>query len=61
MYKHLFILENAPCQYWKEVAEKRRKALYETLKENEKVCIEYNLYYVKCGRIVFLLLLIIAL
>ncbi|XP_040823633.1 geminin [Ochotona curzoniae] len=33
----LMVKENAPSQYWKEVAEKRRKALYETLKENEKL------------------------
>ncbi|MBV94851.1 Geminin, partial [Eschrichtius robustus] len=29
--------ENPSSQYWKEVAEKRRKALYEALKENEKL------------------------
>ncbi|XP_076999921.1 geminin isoform X2 [Tamandua tetradactyla] len=33
----LMIKENPSSQYWKEVAEKRRKALYETLKENEKL------------------------
>uniref|UniRef100_A0A8D0RDY2 Multicilin n=1 Tax=Sus scrofa TaxID=9823 RepID=A0A8D0RDY2_PIG len=33
----LMITENPSSQYWKEVAEKRRKALYETLKENEKL------------------------
>ncbi|XP_049510753.1 geminin isoform X2 [Panthera uncia] len=32
----LMIAENPSSQYWKEVAEKRRKALYEALKENEK-------------------------
>ncbi|KAM5167086.1 geminin isoform 2-T2 [Callospermophilus lateralis] len=32
----LMIKENPSSQYWKEVAEKRRKALYEALKENEK-------------------------
>jgi geminin len=37
-----FISETPSSQYWKEVAEKRRKALYEALKENEKVFIEYN-------------------
>lgn len=29
--------ENPSSQYWKEVAEQRRKALYEALKENEKL------------------------
>lgn len=43
--KHSFILENPSPQYWKEVAEKRRKALYEALKENEKVCTGYNLWH----------------
>ncbi|XP_015996379.1 geminin isoform X1 [Rousettus aegyptiacus] len=33
----LMITENPSSQYWKEVAEKRRKALYEALKENEKL------------------------
>ncbi|KAB0355029.1 hypothetical protein FD755_022488 [Muntiacus reevesi] len=33
----LMITENPSPQYWKEVAEKRRKALYEALKENEKL------------------------
>ncbi|XP_003416486.1 geminin [Loxodonta africana] len=33
----LMIKENPPSHYWKEVAEKRRKALYEALKENEKL------------------------
>ncbi|XP_074128954.1 geminin isoform X2 [Sminthopsis crassicaudata] len=33
----LMIKENPPPQYWKEVAEKRRKALYEVLQENEKL------------------------
>ncbi|XP_051025294.1 geminin [Acomys russatus] len=33
----LMIKENPSSQYWKEVAEKRRKALHETLKENEKL------------------------
>nr|XP_013006851.2 geminin isoform X1 [Cavia porcellus] len=33
----LMISETPSSQYWKEVAEKRRKALYETLKENEKL------------------------
>ncbi|XP_036767563.1 geminin isoform X1 [Manis pentadactyla] len=33
----LLITENPSSQYWKEVAEKRRKALYEALKENEKL------------------------
>ncbi|KAI5765631.1 unnamed protein product [Gulo gulo] len=33
----LMIAENPSSQYWKEVAEKRRKALYEALKENEKL------------------------
>lgn len=31
----LMIAENPSSQYWKEVAEKRRQALYEALKENE--------------------------
>ncbi|KAF6292914.1 geminin DNA replication inhibitor [Rhinolophus ferrumequinum] len=33
----LMITENPSSQYWKEMAEKRRKALYEALKENEKL------------------------
>lgn len=33
----LMIKENPSPQYWKEVAEQRRKALYEALKENEKL------------------------
>ncbi|XP_004432125.1 geminin [Diceros bicornis minor] len=33
----LMITEHPSSQYWKEVAEKRRKALFETLKENEKL------------------------
>ncbi|KAI4560939.1 hypothetical protein MJG53_017568 [Ovis ammon polii x Ovis aries] len=33
----LMITENPSPHYWKEVAEKRRKALYEALKENEKL------------------------
>ncbi|XP_007487925.1 geminin isoform X2 [Monodelphis domestica] len=33
----LMIKENPPSQYWKEVAEKRRKVLYEVLQENEKL------------------------
>ncbi|KAL6088450.1 hypothetical protein STEG23_031411 [Scotinomys teguina] len=33
----LMIKENPSSQYWKEMAERRRKALYEALKENEKL------------------------
>ncbi|XP_032717542.1 geminin [Lontra canadensis] len=33
----LMIAENPSSQYWKEVAEKRRKALSEALKENEQL------------------------
>ncbi|XP_036044445.1 LOW QUALITY PROTEIN: geminin [Onychomys torridus] len=33
----LMIKENPSSQYWKEVAEKRRRALCEALKENEKL------------------------
>ncbi|CAK6439128.1 unnamed protein product [Pipistrellus nathusii] len=33
----LMVAENPSSQYWKEVAEQRRKALYEALKENEKL------------------------
>lgn len=33
----LMAAENPSSQYWKEVAEQRRKALYEALKENEKL------------------------
>ncbi|XP_034366445.1 geminin [Arvicanthis niloticus] len=33
----LMIRENPSSQYWKEVAEQRRSALYEALKENEKL------------------------
>ncbi|XP_054568106.1 geminin isoform X3 [Eptesicus fuscus] len=32
----LMVAESPSSQYWKEVAEQRRKALYEALKENEK-------------------------
>ncbi|XP_075069266.1 geminin [Mixophyes fleayi] len=33
----LMVKENPTCQYWKELAEERRKALYEVLQENEKL------------------------
>ncbi|XP_075396854.1 geminin [Tenrec ecaudatus] len=33
----LMIKETPSSQYWKEIAEKRRQALYDTLKENEKL------------------------
>ncbi|XP_004712573.1 geminin [Echinops telfairi] len=33
----LMIKETPSSQYWKELAEKRRQALYDTLKENEKL------------------------
>ncbi|XP_037700508.1 geminin [Choloepus didactylus] len=33
----LMVKENPSSQYWKEVAEQRRRALYETLKENEQL------------------------
>lgn len=33
----LMVKENATSVYWKEVAEERRKALYEALQENEKL------------------------
>uniref|UniRef100_A0A8C5LET8 Geminin n=1 Tax=Jaculus jaculus TaxID=51337 RepID=A0A8C5LET8_JACJA len=33
----LMVKENPSSHYWKEVAEKRRKALHEALKENEKL------------------------
>uniref|UniRef100_H0WR24 Geminin DNA replication inhibitor n=1 Tax=Otolemur garnettii TaxID=30611 RepID=H0WR24_OTOGA len=33
----LMVKENPSSQYWKEVAERRRKALYEALTENEKL------------------------
>ncbi|XP_048204330.1 geminin [Perognathus longimembris pacificus] len=39
----LMIKENPSSQYWKEVAEKRRKALHEALKENEKLHKEIEL------------------
>ncbi|XP_042716410.1 geminin isoform X4 [Chrysemys picta bellii] len=32
----LMVKKNPPSRYWKEVAEERRKALYEVLQENEK-------------------------
>lgn len=35
--KLLAVLETPPSAYWKEVAEERRKALYNVLQENEKV------------------------
>lgn len=31
------VVETPPSTYWKEVAEERRKALYNVLQENEKV------------------------
>ncbi|XP_008845313.1 geminin isoform X1 [Nannospalax galili] len=33
----LMIKENPSCQYWREVAERRRRALHEALTENEKL------------------------
>ncbi|KYO35437.1 geminin [Alligator mississippiensis] len=33
----LIVKKSPPSQYWKEVAEERRKALYEVLQENEKL------------------------
>lgn len=33
----LMVAESPSCQYWKEVAEQRRRALYEALTENEKL------------------------
>ncbi|XP_029446640.1 geminin [Rhinatrema bivittatum] len=33
----LMIKENPPFQYWKDVAEERRKALYDALQENERL------------------------
>ncbi|XP_066103248.1 geminin [Saccopteryx bilineata] len=33
----LMVTENPSAQYWKDVAERRRRALYETLTENEKL------------------------
>ncbi|TDH04096.1 hypothetical protein EPR50_G00148790 [Perca flavescens] len=33
----LMVVETAPCSYWKEMAEERRKALYNVLQENEKL------------------------
>ncbi|XP_036907282.1 geminin [Sturnira hondurensis] len=33
----LMVAENPPPQYWKEMAERRRKALHEALQENEKL------------------------
>uniref|UniRef100_A0A8C8RJC5 Geminin DNA replication inhibitor n=1 Tax=Pelusios castaneus TaxID=367368 RepID=A0A8C8RJC5_9SAUR len=33
----LMVKKNPPSRYWKEVAEERRKALYEVLQENEKL------------------------
>ncbi|XP_025072204.1 geminin isoform X3 [Alligator sinensis] len=33
----LMVKKSPPSQYWKEVAEERRKALYEVLQENEKL------------------------
>lgn len=37
---YLLTSESPSSQYWKEVAEERRKALYEVLQENEKVASE---------------------
>ncbi|KAK1328831.1 hypothetical protein QTO34_011000 [Cnephaeus nilssonii] len=39
----LMVAESPSSQYWKEVAEQRRKALYEALKENEKLHREIEL------------------
>ncbi|KAA8585840.1 geminin [Etheostoma spectabile] len=33
----LMVVETAPSSYWKEMAEERRKALYNVLQENEKL------------------------
>ncbi|KAM5293488.1 geminin isoform 1-T4 [Glossophaga mutica] len=33
----LMVTENPPSQYWKEMAERRRQALHEALRENEKL------------------------
>lgn len=35
--KLMFVVETPPSAYWKEIAEERRKALYNVLQENEKV------------------------
>ncbi|XP_069586990.1 geminin [Ranitomeya imitator] len=39
----LMVKENPTYQYWKELAEERRKALYEVLQENEKLHKEIEL------------------
>ncbi|XP_040288828.1 geminin [Bufo bufo] len=39
----LMVQENPTYQYWKELAEERRKALYEVLQENEKMHKEIEL------------------
>ncbi|XP_069469729.1 geminin [Ambystoma mexicanum] len=39
----LMVKETPPVQYWKEIAEERRKALYEVLQENEKLHKEIEL------------------
>ncbi|XP_075684514.1 geminin [Rhinoderma darwinii] len=39
----LMVKENPTHQYWKELAEERRKALYEVLQENEKLHKEIEL------------------
>ncbi|XP_073422240.1 geminin isoform X2 [Dendrobates tinctorius] len=39
----LMVKENPTYQYWKELAEERRKALYEVLQENEKLHKEIDL------------------
>ncbi|XP_044149362.1 geminin [Bufo gargarizans] len=39
----LMVQENPTYQYWKELAEERRKALYEVLQENEKLHKEIEL------------------
>ncbi|XP_069075960.1 geminin [Pleurodeles waltl] len=48
---NLMVKETPPAQYWKELAEGRRKALYEVLQENEKLHKEIELKDVEIARL----------
>ncbi|KAG8442311.1 hypothetical protein GDO86_011200 [Hymenochirus boettgeri] len=47
----LMVKETPTYQYWKEVAEERRKALYEALQENEKMHKEIELKDLEIARL----------
>lgn len=45
----MFLLEEPPLEYWKVLAEKRRVALLDTLRENEQVLKLIHVYaYILC-------------